>query len=146
MTLRLAIVLAVFFTSGCVALVYQVIWQRMLAMFSGADVYSATVIVAAFMGGLGVGHLAGGHVADRVSRRTSLVLFGVAEAAITARLADPRVGEYYGRAGIDIEQLMRPYLESDPVRYGPDFDREAFTDFNTDLFPKDEYDLSPPPR
>ena len=32
------------------------------------DVQSATIIVAAFMAGLGVGHLAGGHVADRVSR------------------------------------------------------------------------------
>jgi spermidine synthase len=55
----------VFFASGVAALVYQVIWQRLLVVFSGADVFSATVIVAAFMGGLGVGHLAGGHVADR---------------------------------------------------------------------------------
>ena len=80
--MSLAVVLAVFFTSGFAALLYQVVWQRMLAMFSGADVYSATLIVAAFMGGLGVGHLAGGHVADRVSGRASLFLFGAAEAAI----------------------------------------------------------------
>jgi len=78
----LAVTLAVFFASGFAALLYQVVWQRMLAIFSGADVYSATVIVAAFMAGLGVGHMAGGHVADRVSPRTSLVLFAVAEAAI----------------------------------------------------------------
>lgn len=63
-------------------MLYQVTWQRMLALFSGADVYAATVIVAAFMAGLGLGHLAGGYVADGVTRRTSLVLFGVAEAAI----------------------------------------------------------------
>ena len=74
--------LIVFCASGFAALLYQVIWQRMLAIFSGADVYSATVIVAAFMGGLGVGHIAGGHVADRVSRRASLLLFGVAELAV----------------------------------------------------------------
>ncbi|MBI3050064.1 MAG: fused MFS/spermidine synthase [Acidobacteria bacterium] len=74
--------LVVFFASGFAALLYQVIWQRILAIFSGADVYSATVIVAAFMGGLGVGHIAGGHVADRVTRRTSLLLFGGAELAI----------------------------------------------------------------
>ncbi len=74
--------LVVFCASGFAALLYQVIWQRMLAIFSGADVYSATVIVAAFMGGLGVGHMAGGHVADRVSRRGSLLLFGVAELAV----------------------------------------------------------------
>ena len=75
---------AVFFTSGFAALLYQVIWQRMLAIFSGADVYSATIIVSAFMAGLGIGSLAGGHVADRVSERTSLVLFGLAELAVAA--------------------------------------------------------------
>jgi spermidine synthase len=74
--------LLVFCASGFAALLYQVIWQRMLAIFSGADVFSATVIVAAFMGGLGVGNIAGGSVADRVSPRASLILFGVAELAV----------------------------------------------------------------
>lgn len=74
----------VFFVSGFAALLYQVIWQRILAIFSGADVYSATIIVAAFMAGLGIGSLGGGYLADRVSRRTSLMLFGVAELAIAA--------------------------------------------------------------
>jgi spermidine synthase len=75
---------AVFFTSGFAALLYQVIWQRILVIFSGADVYSTTIIVSAFMAGLGIGSLAGGHVADRVSERTSLVLFGIAELAVGA--------------------------------------------------------------
>jgi predicted membrane-bound spermidine synthase len=75
---------AVFLMSGFAALLYQVIWQRMLAIFSGTDVYSATIIVSAFMAGLGIGSLAGGHVADRVSARTSLVLFGLAELAVAA--------------------------------------------------------------
>jgi spermidine synthase len=74
----------VFFASGFAALLYQVIWQRMLAIFSGADVYSVTIIVSAFMAGLGIGSLAGGHVADRVSERTSLALFGAAELAVAA--------------------------------------------------------------
>jgi spermidine synthase len=73
---------AVFFVSGFAALLYQVIWQRMLAVFSGADVHSATLIVTAFMGGLGIGNLAGGHVADRVSPRTSLLLFAAAELVV----------------------------------------------------------------
>ena len=47
--------LAIFFTSGFAALVYQVVWQRMLVLFSGADVHSATIVVAAFMAGLGCG-------------------------------------------------------------------------------------------
>jgi len=78
------VALAVFFLSGFAALVYQVVWQRLLVMFSGADVHSSTVIVAAFMAGLGVGHLAGGHLADRVSRRKALVLFAAAEFLIGA--------------------------------------------------------------
>ena len=73
---------AVFLASGFAALLYQVIWQRMLALFSGADVFSVTLIVAAFMGGLGVGNLVGGSIADRISRRACLTLFVAAEAAI----------------------------------------------------------------
>jgi spermidine synthase len=76
------VALVVFCASGFAALLYQVIWQRLLTIFSGADVFSATIIVASFMGGLGVGTLVGGHVADRVSRRASLLLVGVAETAV----------------------------------------------------------------
>jgi spermidine synthase len=79
-----ALVLAVFFLSGVAALLYQVIWQRMLALFSGADVFSVTIVVAAFMGGLGCGNFVGGHWADRLSRMRCLVLFALAELAISA--------------------------------------------------------------
>ena len=76
------ITLAVVCVSGFASLLYQVVWQRLLTVFSGADVFSATVIVASFMGGLGIGTAVGGHVADRVSGRVSLALVGVAEIAI----------------------------------------------------------------
>src|SRR6202011_6116439 len=72
----------VFFVSGFAALLYQVIWQRLLVFFSGADVYSVTLIVTTFMAGLGLGNLVGGYVADLLSRRTNLVMFIAAEAAI----------------------------------------------------------------
>lgn len=72
----------VFFVSGFAALLYQVIWQRLLVFFSGADVYSVTLIVTTFMAGLGLGNLVGGSVADRSSRRTNLVMFVAAELAI----------------------------------------------------------------
>lgn len=57
-----ALLTTLFFLSGFSALLYQVIWQRMLGLFSGADVYSATIIVSAFMLGMGVGSLVGGHL------------------------------------------------------------------------------------
>jgi spermidine synthase len=63
--------------------------------------------------------------------------------AIAERLAEPRVRDHYARAGIDAEQLLSSYL-AEPARYSPDFDRSTLTDFNTDLFPKDEYDLTAP--
>lgn len=75
-------VFILFFVSGFAALLYQVIWQRILAIFSGADVYSITIIVAAFMAGLGIGSLAGGYLADRVSTRLRIVLFALCESAI----------------------------------------------------------------
>ena len=47
------IVQGVFLGSGFAALLYQMIWQRLLTLFGGADVYSVTLIVSAFMGGPG---------------------------------------------------------------------------------------------
>jgi predicted membrane-bound spermidine synthase len=76
------VALPVFFLSGFAALLYQVIWQRLLVIFSGADVYSVTIIVAAFMAGLGFGSLAGGRVADRIGPRASLWGFAIAELCV----------------------------------------------------------------
>ena len=56
--MRIALASIAFFLSGFAALIYQVVWQRMLVLPIGADVYSTTVIVGAFMAGLGVGSLA----------------------------------------------------------------------------------------
>lgn len=78
----LGFVLLLFFASGFSALLYQTIWQRMLGFFSGVDVYSVTITVAAFMGGLGCGSLAGGHWADRLSAKRRLLVFAAAEAVI----------------------------------------------------------------
>ena len=72
----------VFFVSGFAGLVYQVVWQRLLIIFSGSDLHSATIIVAAFMTGLGCGSLAGGRLADRLSRTASVAAFGLAELAV----------------------------------------------------------------
>ena len=60
------------------------IWQRLLTLFGGADVYSVTLIVSAFMAGLGLGSLAGGHVADRLTLRRRLLAFALSELAIAA--------------------------------------------------------------
>jgi spermidine synthase len=90
-----SLLLFLFFLSGFAALLYQMVWQRLLAFFGGADVYSVTIIVSAFMAGLGIGSLVGGHAADRLSPRGRLVAFALAELGIAA-FALVSVPLYYG--------------------------------------------------
>ena len=54
-----------FFVSGLAAVIYQLIWQRVLFGIYGTHIESVTVVVTAFMLGLGAGSLAGGWLADR---------------------------------------------------------------------------------
>lgn len=54
----------------------------MLAIVSGIHVYSVTIIVAAFMAGLGFGSLAGGAWADRTSQKRAVLGFAACELAI----------------------------------------------------------------
>jgi spermidine synthase len=51
-----------FFFSGFPALIYQIVWQRALFIIYGVNVESVTVVVTAFMLGLGLGSLLGGQV------------------------------------------------------------------------------------
>ncbi len=51
-----------FFISGFAALIYQVVWQRVLFSTFGTNIESVTVIVSVFMFGLGLGSLIGGQV------------------------------------------------------------------------------------
>ena len=65
------------FLSGASALVYQILWLRLLGLVFGVTVYAASTVWAAFMGGLALGSLAAGFAGDRVRR--PLVWFGAAE-------------------------------------------------------------------
>jgi spermidine synthase len=69
-----------FFLSGASALMYQVIWLRMLSLVFGVTVYAASTVLASFMAGLAIGSAAGGRIADRVA--APLRWFGVAEILI----------------------------------------------------------------
>jgi predicted membrane-bound spermidine synthase len=72
---------AIFLMSGFAALLYQVVWQRALYAIYGINVESVTMIVTAFMLGLGVGSLVGG-VVSRDPKRPVLLLFSLVELGI----------------------------------------------------------------
>lgn len=71
----------VFFLSGATALIYQLIWQRVLFGIYGIDIASVTVVVTAFMLGLGLGSLMGGAF-SRAMPRATLSLFAIFELSI----------------------------------------------------------------
>ncbi len=81
-----AVVLAglLFFLSGAAALVYQVAWQRLLALHSGVGLYSVAMIVAAFMAGLGIGSHLGGRLSTRLGGGRALAAFAALELGISA--------------------------------------------------------------
>jgi spermidine synthase len=79
-----ALIAAAFFLSGAAALVYQVAWQRILALQSGVGIYSVAMIVSAFMAGLGVGSQWGGRASARVTPYGALRRFLAIELAIAA--------------------------------------------------------------
>ena len=54
-----------FFLSGISGLIYQVVWVRMFGNVFGNTIYSASIVVAVFMLGLGVGSYVVGAWADR---------------------------------------------------------------------------------
>jgi len=70
-----------FFVSGFPALLYQIVWQRALFTLYGVNIESVTMIVTAFMLGLGLGSLLGGAI-SRYQRLPLLGIFGLVELLI----------------------------------------------------------------
>jgi hypothetical protein len=64
--------------------------------------------------------------------------------SIRTRMSDPSVRAYYAAAGVDIRSLMERYIGRPPERFDPSHDRSALIDINTDLFPRDEFDVPLP--
>src|SRR5256885_2875018 len=92
-----------FFLSGATGLVYELLWVRILYQSFGSTIQSITTVVAAYMGGLGLGAWLLGRKADRHPRPAAL--YGWLEIAIGAfGLASPFVLSlahrvYIGTAG-----------------------------------------------
>src|SRR5215470_4468344 len=73
---------ALFFLSGASALIYELVWQRLLNLVFGVSTLSVSAVLAAFMGGLALGGLLFGRRADQT--RHPLRLYALLELGIAA--------------------------------------------------------------
>ncbi|GJL77194.1 MAG: hypothetical protein NPINA01_01830 [Nitrospinaceae bacterium] len=65
---RSPIIYFLFFGSGITALIYEIVWTRMLTLVFGHTVFSVSVVLAAFMAGLGFGSYLFGTAIDHLTR------------------------------------------------------------------------------
>ena len=75
------ILFLVFTLSGISALLYQLIWQRALLTIYGSNIESVTMVVSAFMLGLGIGSIFGGIISKKPGPRL-LLTFSLIEIGI----------------------------------------------------------------
>jgi spermidine synthase len=68
------------FLSGASALIYQLLWLRLLGLVFGVTAHAASTVLASFMAGLAIGSYFTGRLAPRIRR--PLLWFASAEALI----------------------------------------------------------------
>jgi predicted membrane-bound spermidine synthase len=51
-----------FLVSGAAGLIYEIVWERLLELYFGVTMISVTLIISAYMAGLGMGSLIGGRL------------------------------------------------------------------------------------
>jgi len=74
--------LILFAVSGAAALIYEVVWTRLLTLHMGHGLAAASTVLAAFMGGLAAGAGAAGRYAGKLPRQRALTLYAGLEIAI----------------------------------------------------------------
>ncbi|MBN1879805.1 fused MFS/spermidine synthase [bacterium] len=74
------LILLAFTLSGALGLVYEVIWQRQLALIFGSTLPATTAVLTAFMGGLAAGSWVFGRLARKI--RKPLIVYGLLEIGI----------------------------------------------------------------
>ena len=69
-----------FFLSGLTSLLFEVIWSRQFVTVFGNSSYAISIVLCAYMAGIGLGGLLGGRLADRLTRR--IFAFALVQAVI----------------------------------------------------------------
>jgi spermidine synthase len=76
------LVLAVFVLSGAAGLIYEVVWSRQLVLVFGNTTQAVSTILTGYFGGMAIGSVVGGRVADR--SRSPIRLYGLIELVLVA--------------------------------------------------------------
>ena len=88
---------SLFLVSGAAGLIYEIAWQRLLEQHFGVTMTSVTLIVSAYMAGLGIGSLVGGRIA--VNLKNTLLVYGLLEVGIALfGVVSPRVILWIGQS------------------------------------------------
>jgi spermidine synthase len=102
---------SLFFLSGISALIYQVLWLRLLALTFGVTIYAASTVLASFMAGLALGSFVAGRLVDRAYN--PLLWYGLAEVFV-GLLALPTAAALAG-----IERLYATFYPALPHAFVP---------------------------
>ena len=77
---RRPLLYACFFASGAAGLILEIVWSKYLSLLLGNSIYGVSTVVAAFLGGLGIGAAIGGRLAART--REPLLLYARLELVV----------------------------------------------------------------
>jgi spermidine synthase len=72
-----SIIAGIFMISGAAGLIYEVVWARQLVLVFGNTTQAVSAILTGYFGGMAIGSVLGGRVADRI--RSPLQLYGIVE-------------------------------------------------------------------
>lgn len=94
-----------FLLSGAAGLVYQIVWARLLELYFGVTMVSVTLIVSAYMAGLGIGSILGGRLARNFPN--TLLFYGILEIGIALfGVVSPKLIVGIGQATAGVPYLL----------------------------------------
>jgi len=111
------LLLVCFFLSGLSGLIYEVLWTRKLSLILGSTTLSVSLTLAAYLGGLAVGALLLGRLADRPGRPAlvyALMEAGVGFYGLLSPTALDALGPLYVRLH---QTLMLPYQSESLLQF-----------------------------
>ncbi|HEX2993655.1 MAG TPA: fused MFS/spermidine synthase [Anaerolineales bacterium] len=103
MKLILHVFALLFLVSGAAGLIYEIVWERLLELYFGVTMISVTLIVSAYMAGLGLGSLLGGRIARNFGNtlllysflEMGIAIFGVLSSRIIIWIGQATAGSPY---------------------------------------------------